>query len=179
MEREGNTVDDLVGELLGHERPDARAGERRADAGGRGRGDGSHRRPEDLPHLKVAGDLCDLDRVVGVDDQQEAEGAQRPGEARHRVEGLHGGGREEDRRVQGDRDREAHPEHGGEVRVVRLRRLDEGGVEAGLHDDVAQVDEDEHDRERTELLGSEQARHDDLDDHLDELVASALEELPE
>lgn len=164
LEREDGAVDELVGELLGDERPEARAGERRADAGGRGRGDGDHRRPEDLPHLEVARHLGDLDCVVGVDDQEQPEGAQRPDDAGHRVEGRNGGRGEEDHRVQSDGHREAHPEDRREIRVVRLRRLDEGGVEPGLHDDVAQVHEDEHDSERTELLGGEKSGHDDLDD---------------
>lgn len=75
LEREGNTVDDLVGELLRYERPQARARERGADARRGGHRDGGHGRTEYLPHLEVARDLGDLHGVEGVDDQEQPESA--------------------------------------------------------------------------------------------------------
>lgn len=172
-------VGNLVGELLGDEGPHAGARHGAPDAARGGNGRGEDGGVEDLPHLQPAGDEGDLHRVVGVDHEQEREGPERPDEPGQGVEGRDGRRREEDRRVEDGGYREAHPEHGRAVDASHLRRLYERRVHSGLHHDVAEVHEDEHDGEHAELLGGEQACHDNLDGELDDGVPPALKHFPQ
>lgn len=179
LRRVDEAVHGLVGELLEDERPHARPGEGAPNADRRRGERGDDRGVEHLAELEVPRDDGDLDRVVGIHHKQQRQRAERPDEPRHGVECGDPGRRQKNCCVEGERDRQAEPEDRGAVVLRGVRRLDEGGVEAGLHDHAAEIHEHKHDREHAELLGREQSRHDDLDDHLNDGVATALEELPE
>lgn len=170
-----DTVDQLVRELLGHERPDPRPDEGGADAERRGNQRRGHGRVEELPHLETPGDQRDLHGVVGVHEEEQRERPERPGQSGELVEPGNGRGAEEDQRIKYGGDAGAHPEDRGAVRPRELRRLDDGGVEAGLDDHVPQVHEDEHDGEHAELLGGKKPGHDDLDRHLHDSISASLE----
>ena len=171
--------DELVEELLDYEGPDARAKKGGRDAHTArddARGD---RGAEGLLELEVPRDDGLLDGVVRVHHQDEHERAQGPHHPGHAVEAGDGGGGEKHGRIEHHGDGEAHPEDGRVVALRDVGRLDDGRVEARLHDDVAHVHEDEHDREHAKLVRRQDARHDDLHHEGDGGRPALLEELPE
>ena len=173
-----DAFDQLEQELLNNEGPDARPGKSRSDAGkprDETRGD---RCPRRLAELHRARNDGLLDRVVRVDDEDEHEDAQGRNDGRRLIERRNRRSEEEREYIEDDRDGKAHPENGGVIAVRRFRRLNDGGVQARLNDNVADVHEHEHDGKHAELIGCENARHDDLDHESNDRGPAELKEFP-
>ena len=99
LDRVREAVRDLVGELLRDERPHPEPRDSAHDAEDGGDEAGEDGSVEDLPHLEPAGDERDLHSVVGVDDEEQRQGAKRPDEAGHGVEGRYPRGSDVDDEV--------------------------------------------------------------------------------